>query len=860
MRFVWHIFMKNIPNKPVGTPTSPASGQAGQPGKSHTSRVLQWLKRIGWGLVIGIVVIGLIGTAYQAIAASIDRRRYPAPGQMVDVGGYRLHLYCTGANTNDSPTVILESGLGAFSSAWAWVQPEVARAARVCAYDRAGMGWSDPSPEPRDAQHITEELHTLLRSADIPGPYVFAGWSIGGLYAREYARRYRDEVAGLVLLDSSSTDQCNSTPAGQAQCATNSRLYSIAPVLARLGIMRVISLFQPPSGLPAPQSGAMLASFSATKDWDAQSAEFLASPITNTQADSHEEYGSIPLFVLTATDHGTPSDLEQLWQGWQTGFTALSTDSVQRILPDATHTSILFDPADAKNSAGAILQVVAAARTGQPLASTPAAAIPLPVTGRDFTAVDAYVVSQMEDARIPGLALAIVDGDQIVYMKGFGIADPSGRPMTPQTPVMLASLAKPMTGLAIMQLVEAGKIDLDAPVQHYLPWFRVADEAASAQITVRHLLYHTSGLPESAGSEYGLRGDNRPDALEQQVRALRTVTLADPVGEVFHYSNPNYRVLGLLIQQITGQSYEAYMQEHVFGPLDMVRTFISLEDAQAQGLAKGYRFLFGQPLPFDEPFDRAGLASGSLIASAEDVAHFLIVNLNEGRYGELQIVSPPGLTEMHRPVTPSGKEHMAWDWGVLSVAGTQVLVKGGDLASYKTNMALFPEDRLGFVILINSNDRWATYLGDLSGSGIAIGLTSLMLGQEPPNLAGNNPLFFRLIVILIAIVQVMDVIWFTRAIRRWNRNPESSPRGPWELARYIGLPLILNLVWALVLLVGVPSIMGGYALSFLQYATPDLGYFLVVSGSFALVWGFLRTILAAIALRRAKQSALVPAM
>jgi CubicO group peptidase (beta-lactamase class C family) len=432
--------------------------------------------------------------------------------------------------------------------------------------------------------------------------------------------------------------------------------------------------------------------------------------------------------------------------------------------------------------------------------------------------------------------------------------------MTPQTPVMLASLAKPMTGLAIMQLFEAGKIDLDAPVQRYIPWFRVADEAASAQITVRHLLYHTSGLPVSAASEYGLSGDDRADALEQQVRELRNVTLADPVGAAYHYSNPNYRVLGLLIQQITGQSYEAYMQEHVFAPLDMRRTFTSPEAAQPHGMAKGYRFLFGLPRPFDEPFDRAGVASGGIIASAEDVAHFLIANLNEGRYGDVQVVSPPGMAEMQRPVFPVGAEVWAWDWGVETVNGTQVLTKGGDLASSKTNMALFPEDKWGFVVLINANDRFAPILGDLSVAGLAMGVAGLVLGQQPPNLASNLPLVFRLFVILVALVQVTGIILSAITFRRWSRQPEYRPRGLWGQVRYIGLPLILNLVWGLVLLIGVPKTLGGYPLSFLLYTTPDLGYFLVVSGGVALVWGLLRTALAYIVTWSAKQSELVPAV
>jgi pimeloyl-ACP methyl ester carboxylesterase len=229
------------------------------------------------------------------------------------------------------------------------------------------MGWSDSSPAPRDAQNIATELHTLLQNAQIPGPYVLVGWSFGGLYVRGYANQYRDEVAGLVLLDSSSPEQCTSTPDGQAQCASDARIYSMAPVLARLGIMRVMALMRPVSGLPTPYSEALLAAFSTTKGWDAQSAEYLASPATNTQALNSESLGSLPLFVLSAANHGTSSDLEQLWQGWQTDLTTLSTNSVQRVLPSATHVSIVFDATDAKMSAEAILQVVEAARTGAPL-------------------------------------------------------------------------------------------------------------------------------------------------------------------------------------------------------------------------------------------------------------------------------------------------------------------------------------------------------------------------------------------------------------------------------------------------------------------------------------------------------------
>lgn len=343
------------------SPARPVRPQTATP----RSRAFVWLKRIMLWLVLGIATLAAIGAVYQTIATAIDQRALPPPGQMVDVGGYQLHLHCTGANLEGSPTVILENGLGSISSAWALVQPEVAQATRVCSYDRAGMGWSDSSPEPRDAQHIVRELHTLLQNANIPGPYVLVGWSFGGLYAREYAGQYSDEVVGLVLIDSTHPDQWTSTPEGQAQFESFAKMNAVAPALARLGVMRIMGLLQPASGLPMPYDEALKASFAATKDWVAQSAEFLASPASMTQVRESELFDNIPLFVLTATEHGTPPKQEQLWQGWQADLASLSSNSLHQIVEGADHASFWRDPEVVKVSSAAIIQIVEAARTGE---------------------------------------------------------------------------------------------------------------------------------------------------------------------------------------------------------------------------------------------------------------------------------------------------------------------------------------------------------------------------------------------------------------------------------------------------------------------------------------------------------------
>jgi pimeloyl-ACP methyl ester carboxylesterase len=160
-------------------------------------------------MIAGLLALAIIGAVYQGVATEIDQRAYPAPGEMVDIGGHRLHINCVGQG---SPTVILESGLGTMSADWANVQPEVAETTRVCAYDRAGTGWSEPGPEARDPRQIAGELHTLLGNAGIDGPYVLVGHSFGGLYVRMYAARFPKEVKGMVLVDASHPDMWTRLP------------------------------------------------------------------------------------------------------------------------------------------------------------------------------------------------------------------------------------------------------------------------------------------------------------------------------------------------------------------------------------------------------------------------------------------------------------------------------------------------------------------------------------------------------------------------------------------------------------------------------------------------------------------------
>lgn len=488
------------------------------------------------------------------------------------------------------------------------------------------------------------------------------------------------------------------------------------------------------------------------------------------------------------------------------------------------------------------------------LDSSIALASPLQVAGSDFAAIDKFIEAEMQAQRIPGLALGIVQGDQIVHLKGFGIADPSGRAVTAQTPFIIGSLSKSFTALAIMQLVEEGKVELDAPVQRYLPWFRVADETASAQITVRHLLYQTSGLSTKTGRSFQGSGDISDSALEQTVRKLSDVELAGAVGVAYQYSTVNYSVLGLIVQTVSGQSYETYIQEHIFDLLEMHNSFTSQADAQPQGLATGYHYAFGIPMAVDLPHNRGLLPAGYLISSAEDMAHYLIAQLNDGTYENVALISPTGMDETHFAAVPSGATDTSYGmgWFVGPINGIPAVHHPGETFNFDANMILLPDRRQGIVVLINGENSMDLLFGTARLADISKGVASLLAGQQPPSPPANTSVWVVYgILIGLIVVQVGGVTWSARKLQGGRLAEDRI-----KVGRHIVLPLILNLVWALITLVVLPKIMFGLPLMILATGLPDLGYTLLVSGLIALSWGILRTALAIFILRAANERSL----
>jgi CubicO group peptidase (beta-lactamase class C family) len=468
-------------------------------------------------------------------------------------------------------------------------------------------------------------------------------------------------------------------------------------------------------------------------------------------------------------------------------------------------------------------------------------------TNPDYQAIDEYITARMRSDHIPGVALAIVKGDHIVYLKGYGRADQSGRAVTPQTPFLIGSITKTFTALAVMQLVEAGLVELDAPVQRYLPWFRVADPKASAQITVRMLIEQTSGLPQLP-TFVTWKWPNEADSIERHVRLLANVKLVFPPGQSFAYSNGNYATLGMLVQAVTGGSYEDYIRQHIFTPLDMQHSYVSQEAAMHDGMARGYRWWFGYPIPVTLPFNRANLPAGFAISSVEDMAHYLIAQMNSGRYQDNSILSPEGIALMQAE-PPPGVYGLGWE--SVRIDGHRLINFDGATGNYQASVFIDPEERVGVFVAANamsaldglSSSRSSSSLGASSvqeivrrlfgrdenkASFVSALITARGMAHRVLNIATHRPIprpgpgqrRVALTVDLVVLALTGALILSVMRIPEWyGQLAMHGIASPYDLTWRVGLIAIVHFIWPLALLYVVLKIPYWIIISLYQ---PDL--------------------------------------
>ncbi|MEU4780575.1 serine hydrolase domain-containing protein [Micromonospora sp. NPDC023633] len=412
------------------------------------------------------------------------------------------------------------------------------------------------------------------------------------------------------------------------------------------------------------------------------------------------------------------------------------------------------------------------------LAASPAPAPPPgSPAGVDAPAVDALVREYRDATGLPGVAVAVTRGTDVLHVAGYGHT-PAGVPVTAHTPMAVASVSKSFTALAVMQLVEAGRVELDGPVQRHLPEFAMADPRA-ATITVRQLLDQTSGMSDTTFPAFSRR---QPSSLRESVAGMRTARLAAAPGTRWEYHNPNFQVAARLVEVVSGRPFDDYLRTYVFGPLGMADSRTLDVARELPPSARGHLMILGAAVAVPEP-PAFGNGSGGVLSSAHDMAAWLVAQGNQGRGPDGKaVVSPSGLAALHRPSAVSGSYALGW-FVERTASGAPMIAHSGDLFTSTAYQALLPASGHGVAVMANTGLSYG------HASALAERLVALIEGRPAPS--AGTPL--AVVDAVLLVLAVATAALAGRGVLRSRRWAAGRAVRPWTLVRLLPLlaPLLL---------------------------------------------------------------------
>ncbi len=455
----------------------------------------------------------------------------------------------------------------------------------------------------------------------------------------------------------------------------------------------------------------------------------------------------------------------------------------------------------------------------------------------DIAEIDRFIEQEMQVSRIPGLALGIVYQGELVYVKGYGTAGNS-RPVNAQTPFIIGSVSKSFTALAAMQLVEENILELDRPVRDYLPWFTMSGDYNSGDITVRHLLVQTSGIPNEAGVTSLARSSIK--TMEEEVRALSEVPLVGKPGERYIYSNANFNILGLLIDSVGEKSYTRHVQEYIFDPLGMDNSHLSRSDGLEAGMADGYTIICGFPVAGAVQYLDNSLAAGFIISTAEDMCRYLLMYLNRGSYEGNTILSGTALTELFQPGNVvDGESNYAMGLVVIEDRDVTRIMHDGATQGFNSGMVFSPEEEWGVIVLTNVGT-----LIELPAMPLAIGVGDLIRGETPDTGAKASRNFYLIGLAVIAGLLILTIRSVILLPRKWAVKIKTNrPQGFLPIVLRLVLPIILEAALPLAVFLIVPSGAGFPVWRLLGLYHPDLVWGLLILSGLLLVKVFWRLVI-----------------
>lgn len=373
--------------------------------------------------------------------------------------------------------------------------------------------------------------------------------------------------------------------------------------------------------------------------------------------------------------------------------------------------------------------------------------------------LDQFIQQNIDKNHIPGLSIAIVNKNEVIFSKGYG-KDGNNKNIISSTPFAIASLSKAFTAMAVMQLVDAGKINLDAPVKQYIPSFKMADTRAD-KITVRQFLNQTSGLSDVVYPELSFK--QQPASTQNTIDNLKDIELDSNPGEKFHYHNPNYHVMAHLVEVVSQEKFADYLQKHIFTPLQMTHTSNHHSTLEFQRkVPQGNIFVFGQPVKMNEP-NWFIEGSAGIVSTTSDLAKWLRLYLNKGEFQGQRLLSEKGIETMF---THPANSSYGLGWFVDAQKNVS---HSGVLWTYQAEQMIMTKEGYGIVILFNSGiNAFQDYHAFMQG------ISNILTNKAPESPFMTDSMYELLIATFIIITLILTVFSF-RNMKMWVIKHRAKP-------------------------------------------------------------------------------------
>lgn len=427
--------------------------------------------------------------------------------------------------------------------------------------------------------------------------------------------------------------------------------------------------------------------------------------------------------------------------------------------------------------------------------------------------IEKFIEENMNKGEIPGLSITIVRDDKTIYQKGFGYSDIENKKSVDSKSLFeIGSNSKAFTALGILNLQKSGQIKLNEEVTKYIPWLKVKYKGKEVSITIEQLLHQTSGIPFKTIDKIPVSNDD--NALEKTVKTLIDIELDNEPGKEFQYATINYDVLGLIIEKVSGMTYEKYIEENILKPMELNNTYMDKSNSMEKDMSKGYKIGFLSPRPYDAPIYKGNKPAGYIISNAEDMAKWLKIQI--GTFDNFQF-NKELIEESHKPnrrTPPLGDgSSYAGGWFVYQKNGGEIS-HGGNNPNYSSFITFRPEDKVGIAVLGNINSQYIT--------DIAKGINEMLQSEnyskdiKDLNKSADN---IAIAIICIGILIIISTLYFMiKAIIQIVKRE--------RILKIKGIKSVLKVVISFIFIIGV---------SYCIYLVPYILY-MGVSWNFVFVW------------------------